>query len=138
QMRALGRADAYRFLRWMPMAVADLAGEWFESEPLRATISAGGLLGSFFGPWSAGSAALLLLLGAAEGHPVASGWFVAGGPGALADAENAAARGAGVETRTNAEVARIDTADTTATGVTLASGEPLTARAVVSSADPKR
>ena len=80
--RALGKADAYRLLRWMPMAVADLVGEWFESEPLRATIAAGGVLGSFLGPWSAGSAALLLLLGAGEGHPVASGWFASGGPGA--------------------------------------------------------
>ena len=79
--RALGKADAYRLLRWMPMAVADLASEWFESEPLRATIAAGGVLGSFLGPWSAGSAAVLLMLGAGEGHPVASGWFVAGGPG---------------------------------------------------------
>jgi phytoene dehydrogenase-like protein len=41
--RALGKADAYRLLRWMPMAVADLASEWFESEPLRATIAAGGV-----------------------------------------------------------------------------------------------
>src|SRR5258706_9907364 len=86
QFRALGKADAYRFLRWMPMAVADLAGEWFDSEPLRATIAAGGVLGSFLGPRSAGSAALLLLLGAREGHPIASGWFIAGGPGALARA----------------------------------------------------
>ena len=39
------------------MAVADFAREWFESEPLRATIAAGGMLGSFLGPWSAGSAA---------------------------------------------------------------------------------
>jgi phytoene dehydrogenase-like protein len=142
QFRALGRADAYRFLRWMPMAVADLAGEWFESEPLRATIAAGGLLGSFLGPWSAGSAALLLLLGATEGHPVASGWFVIGGPGALADALAAAARQAGVEIRTGADVARIDVAagapDAGATGVTLSSGERIDARAVVSNADPKR
>ena len=90
--RALGKADAYRLLRWMPMAVADFAGEWFESEPLRATVAAGGIAGSFLGPWSAGSAAILLLLGAGEGHPVATGWFTAGGPGALADALAAAAR----------------------------------------------
>ena len=104
------------------MAVADLASEWFESEPLRATIAAGGVLGSFLGPWSAGSAAVLLMLGAGEGHPVASGWFVAGGPGALADALAAAARQAGVEIRTGAEVARIEAADGIATGVTLAIG----------------
>ena len=136
--RALGRSDAHRMLRWLPMAVADLAGEWFESEPLRATIAAGGVLGSFLGPWSAGSAAVLLMLGAGEGQPVASGWFVAGGPGALADALEKAARQAGVEIRTGADVARIDVADRTATGVTLASGETIVARAVVSNADPKR
>jgi phytoene dehydrogenase-like protein len=138
KFRALGKPDAYRLLRWLPMAAADLASEWFESEPLRATIAASGILGSFLGPWSAGSAAVLLLLGAGEGHPVASGWFVAGGPGALADALAAAARQAGVELRVDANVARIDAADGAATGVTLASGEQLVSRAVVSNADPKR
>jgi phytoene dehydrogenase-like protein len=136
--RALGKADAYRLLRWMPMAVADLAGEWFESEPLRATVASGGITGSFLGPWSAGTAAILLLLGAGEGHPVATGWLTAGGPGALADALAAAARSSGAEIRTDAEVTRIDVTDETATGVTLASGEQISARAVVSGADPKR
>jgi len=136
--RALGKPDAYRLLRWMPMAAADLASEWFESEPLRATIAAGGVLGSFLGPWSAGSAALLLLLGAGEGHPIASGWFVVGGPGALADALAAAARQAGVEIRTGVEVARIEAADGAASGVTLSTGESIPARAVVSNLDPKR
>jgi phytoene dehydrogenase-like protein len=138
KFRALGAADAHRLLRWLPMAVADFVSEWFESEPLRATIAAGGVLGSFLGPWSAGSTALLLLLGAGEGHPIASGWFVAGGPGALADALGGAAREAGVEVRVDAHVARIDAQDGAASGVTLASGEALTARAVVSSADPAR
>jgi phytoene dehydrogenase-like protein len=136
--RGLGKPDAYRLLRWMPMAAADLVGEWFGSEPLRATIAAGGILGSFLGPWSAGSAAVLLLLGAGEGEPVASGWFVAGGPGALGDALAAAARQAGVEIRTGVEVARIDVTDAAATGVTSSTGETFTARAVVSNADPKR
>ena len=138
RFRALGKPDAYRLLRWMPMAVADLAGEWFESEPLRATVAAGGVLGSFLGPWSAGSAAVLLMLGAGEGQPIASGWFVAGGPGALTEALAAAARQAGVEIRTDTDVARIDATDGGATGVTLASGETIAARAVVSNADPKR
>src|SRR4029077_8262524 len=138
RFRALGKADAYRLLRWMPMAVADLAGEWFESEPLRATVASGGIAGSFLGPWSAGSAAILLLLGAGEGHPVATGWFTAGGPGAPADALAAAARSSGAEIRTDADVTRIDVTDETATGVTLTSGEQMSARAVVSGADPKR
>jgi len=138
KFRALGKADAYRLLRWMPMAVADLVGEWFESEPLRATIAAGGIPGAFLGPRSAGSAAILLLLGAGEGHPVATGWLVGGGPAALADALASAARAAGVEIRTSAEVARIDVTGETASGITLTTGEQIAARAVVSGADPKR
>jgi phytoene dehydrogenase-like protein len=138
RFRALGKADAYRLLRWMPMPAADLVAEWFESEPLRATIAAGGVLGSFLGPWSAGSGALLLLLGAGEGHPIATGWSVVGGPGALADALAAAARQAGAEIRTGADVARIDADDGEIVGVTLSSGESIPARAVVSNADPKR
>ena len=138
RFRALGRVDAYRLLRWMPMAVADLAGEWFESEPLKATIAAGGILGSFLGPRSAGSGAVLLMLGAGEAHPIASGWFARGGAGAVGDAMASAARAAGVEIRTNADVARIAVRDGAATGVALADGKELPARIVVSSVDPKR
>jgi len=139
--RALGRPDAYRLLRWMPMAVADLVGEWFDGEPLRAAIAAGGVLGSFLGPWSAGSAAVLLLLGAAEGHPIASGWFAKGGLSAVIDSLAAAAGAADVEIRTGAagDVAQIDIApDGAATGVTLVSGQQIAARIVASNADPKR
>jgi phytoene dehydrogenase-like protein len=136
--RALGKADAYRLLRWMPMAVADLAGEWFESEPLRAAIAAGGLLGSFLGPRSAGSAAVLLLLGASEGQPVASGWLAQGGTGMVAEALAAAARHHGVAMRTAAEVTRIDVHDGAAAAVVLASGERIAGRVLVSNADPKR
>src|SRR5262245_28417982 len=75
RFRALGKPDAYRLVRYLPMPVADLVAEWFESEPLRAVMAAGGILGSPLGPWSGGSAALLMLLGAAERHPIASGWF---------------------------------------------------------------
>jgi phytoene dehydrogenase-like protein len=138
RFRALGKTDAYRLLRWMPTAVADLAGEWFESEPLKATVAAGGILGSFLGPRSAGSGAVLLMLGAAEGHPVASGWFTRGGIGAVGDALASAARAAGVEIRPGADVARIVIRGGAAAGVALASGGELEARVVVSGADPRR
>lgn len=138
RFRALGRSDAYRLLRWIPMAVADLAAEWFESEPLRATVASGGILGSFFGPRSAGSAALLLWLGAGEGHPIATGWLAKGGTGAVADALANAAREAGAEIRTGADVVHIAVAGGAASGVVLANGEELTARVVVSGLDPKR
>src|SRR5206468_12278140 len=113
-------------------------GEWFESEPLRATIAAGGVLGSFLGPWSAGSAAVLLLLGASEGEPIGNSWLVKGGPGAVADALAAAARESGVEIRTGAEVMQIEVSGGRASAAVIASGDRITASVFVSGADPKR
>ncbi len=138
RFRALARPDAYRLVRWLPMAAADLVGEWFENESLCSLIAAGGILGAFLGPRSAGTANALLLLGAIERHPIATGWFARGGAGAIADALAAAARTAGVEIRTNAEVTQIVVADGRATSVALTTGEEIRATTIVSSADPKR
>jgi phytoene dehydrogenase-like protein len=136
--RALGKADAHRLMRWIPMPVADLMAEWFESEPLRAAVAAGGVLGSFLGPRSAGSSLVLLLLGVTDAHPVANGWCTRGGIGAVSDALAAAARQAGAVIRTDAAVEQIEVAGDAASAVTLASGETVAARAIVSSVDPKR
>jgi phytoene dehydrogenase-like protein len=136
--RALGKADAHRLMRWIPMPVADLVAEWFESEPLRAALAAGGVLGSFLGPRSAGSSLVLLLLGATHEHPIAHGWCTRGGVGAVSDALAEAARQAGAVIRTDAAVERIEVTADAVSAVTLASGEPIAARAVVSSVDPKR
>ena len=65
-IRKLGKKDLYRVLRWGPMAVADLVAEFFDTEPLRATIAARGIFGTFLGPWSAGSALVLMLRAAAD------------------------------------------------------------------------
>jgi phytoene dehydrogenase-like protein len=80
----------------------------------------------------------MLLLGAADADPVATGWFAAGGPRGVADALAAAALAAGAEIRTSVEVARIEVADEAAAGVTLSSGETIAARTIVCSLDPKR
>ena len=136
--RALGKADAHRLMRWIPMPVADLVAEWFESEPLRAVVAADGLLGSFLGPRSAGSSLVLLLLASIHVHPIANGWSSRGGVGAVSDALANAARQAGVIIRTDAPVERIEVTADAASAVTLASGESITSRVIVSSVDPKR
>jgi phytoene dehydrogenase-like protein len=137
-IRKLGKKDMYRVLRWGPMAVADLVAEFFESEPLRATIAARGIFGTFLGPWSAGSALVLLLRAAADATPAGHIQFVYGGVGAVTQAMAAAAKQAGAEIRTGAEVREIRVIDGVATGVVLGSGEEISAKAVVSNADPKR
>jgi phytoene dehydrogenase-like protein len=141
-IRNLGKKDLYRALRWGPMAAADLVAEFFDTEPLRATIAARGIFGTFLGPWSAGSALVLLLRAAADpsSNPAPAGGvqFPAGGAGAITLAMAAAAKQAGAEIRTGADIAEIRVKDGVATGVVLTSGEEISARAVVSNADPKR
>ncbi len=137
-IRKLGKKDMYRLLRWGPMAVADLAAEYFETELLRAVVAARGIFGTFLGPWSAGSALVLLIRAAGDAHPAGSAQFAAGGLGAVTKAMAAAAQGAGAEIRTGAEVIEIAVKDGVATGVVLSTGEEILAKAVISNADPKR
>jgi len=137
-LRNLGKRDMYRVLRWGPMAVADLVAEYFETELLRAVIAARGIFGTFLGPWSAGSSLQLLIRAAGDSHPAGSAFFAAGGMGALTQAMASAAKAAGVEIRTAAEVIEIRVKDGAATGVLLGTGEEINASAVISNADPKR
>jgi phytoene dehydrogenase-like protein len=137
-LRNLGKRDMYRVLRWGPMAVADLVAEYFETELLRAVIAARGIFGTFLGPWSAGSSLQLLIRAAGDSNPAGSAFFAAGGMGALTQAMASAAQATGAEIRTSAEVIEIRVKDGTANGVLLSTGEEITAKAVISNADPKR
>jgi len=137
-IRKLGKKDMFRLLRWGPMAVADLVSEYFETELLRAVIAARGVFGTFLGPWSAGSALVLLIRAAADPHPAGSATFAAGGMGAVTQAMAASAQAAGVEIRMSAEVIEIHVQNGIATGVLLSTGEEILAKAVISNADPKR
>lgn len=137
-MRKLGKKDMYRLLRWGPMAVADLVAEFFETELLRAVVATRGIFGTALGPWSAGSSLVLLIRAAGDSHPAASAHFAVGGIGAITQAMTASAQAAGVEIRTATEVKEISVKDGRATGVVLANGEEISARAVISNADPRR
>ncbi len=137
-LRKLGKKNLYRLLRWGPMAVADLVTEFFETELLRATIAARGIFGTALGPWSAGSSLVLLLRAAGDPHPAGAAGFVAGGAGALTQAMASAAKEAGAEIRTNAEVKEIRVKDGAANGVVFASGDEISAKTVISNADPRR
>lgn len=137
-LRGLGRENTYNLLRWAPMAVADLVGEFFQTELLRAAIAARGILGTALGPWSAGTSLVLLLRAAADRHPAGSNCFASAGIGSITQAMAAAAEKAGAEIRTGTDVIEIRVKNGTAEGVVLSTGEQIRARAVVSSADPKR
>jgi phytoene dehydrogenase-like protein len=136
--RDLGPRTARELTRALPMAVADFVGEWFESDALRGALAARGTLATAMGPWSAGTA-LVLLNDMAEGGggPAGETALVRGGPPALAGALRRAAEAAGAEIRTGEAVASIVSADGAVMGVELASGERVEAQAVASAIDPR-
>jgi phytoene dehydrogenase-like protein len=136
--RRLGRKEMFHLLRWGPMAVADLVAEFFETDLLRATVAARGIFGTFLGPWSAGTGAVLLMRAGAEGHAAGASSFPVGGMGALTQAMASSATQAGAEIRTGAEVTRILVKEGRTTGVALAGGEEVRAGTVISNADPRR
>ncbi|MEY2414038.1 MAG: hypothetical protein QOD84_2644 [Acidobacteriaceae bacterium] len=137
-IRGLGKRDLYRLLRWGPAAIADVVAEYFETELLRATIAARGIFGTFLGPWSAGSALTLLIRAAGDAQAAGAASFAAGGMGAVTQAMASAAKQAGAEIRTDAEVIEVRVHEGAAVSVVLASGEEISAIAIISNADPKR
>jgi phytoene dehydrogenase-like protein len=139
RFRGLGRHDAHTILRVLPMAVADFVAEAFETDSLQAALAWRGVQYTAMGPWSASTAAVLLGDSAGNaGGPAGSTVYAEGGPGALSEALASAARAAGAEIRTGAEVSAIRSRDGRATGVILANGEEIEAVAVVSGIDPKQ
>ncbi|MGA8221532.1 MAG: NAD(P)/FAD-dependent oxidoreductase [Candidatus Acidiferrales bacterium] len=138
KVRGLGKKEMMRLIRWGPMAVADFVAEFFETDLLRSAVAARGIFGAAMGPWSAGSTALLLLRAASDPYPVGNSAYPRGGLGALTEAMAAAAKQAGAEIRTNAEVAQIQVKNGAVTGVVLAGGEEIHSKRVVSGADPRR
>jgi phytoene dehydrogenase-like protein len=137
--RGLGKHDAHTILRVLPMAVADFVAEAFETDAVQAAVAWRGVQYCALGPWSAGTAAVLLFDaagndGGASGQTV----FAEGGPGALSEALASAARAAGAEIRCGAEVTAITSRDGRVTGVALAGGEEIASSVVISGLDPKR
>ena len=137
--RDLG-ADKFHMLhKLLTMSSADYLDGWFESEVLKATKSASGIIGTMLGPRSPGTAYVLLHHYMGELDGVFRAWgFAKGGNGSVSEAIAGAARAAGAEIRCGASVAKVLISGGRATGVVLEGGEEIKARLVVSGADPRR
>src|SRR6266705_2291573 len=137
RFRALADVDRYHQVQLMNMSAVDFLDQWFETDVLKATMSASGIIGTFLGVRSPGTAYVLLHHYMGEIDGAFRSWgFSRGGTGAISLAIAAAAREAGVEIRTEAPVERIKAKNGRATGVVLAGGEEVEATVVLSSADP--
>jgi phytoene dehydrogenase-like protein len=139
KLRKLGRADMTEFLRVMPMSIQDLLDDTFETDALKAAVASGAVRDLRQGPRSGGTTFNLLhyLVGASRGS-VRARPFWTDGPGAFTKAVAAVATGAGAMIRTGTPAQRINVRDHAVTGVTLANGEEVAAKTVISTADPRR
>jgi phytoene dehydrogenase-like protein len=130
--------DKYNQVQLMTMSAVDFLDQWFETDVLKATMSASGIIGTFLGVRSPGTAYVLLhhYMGEIDGAFRAWG-FARGGTGAISNAIGEAAREAGAEIRTKAAIARILVRGSKAVGVALTSGDELYADVISSSVDPR-
>ena len=137
--RSLGAERFHALYKLMTMSSADYLDEWFEFDTLKATKSASGIIGTFLGPRSPGTAYVLLhhYMGEIDGAFRAWG-FQKGGTGGISEAIGNAARALGAEIRTGAAVEQVLVKDGRVTGVALASGEEIAAPIVASGLDPRQ
>ena len=137
--RQFGEKYFYLMHKLMTMSSADFLDEWFETECLKATMSASGIIGTFLGPRSPGTAYVLLhhYMGEIDGNFRAWG-FQRGGMGGVSDACANAAKHYGAEIRLEAPVSQIIVKHGQAKGVALNDGEEIYADVVATSLDPKR
>ena len=138
RFQKLPPADQYNQIQLMTMSAVDFLDQWFETDVLKATMSASGIIGTFLGVRSPGTAYVLLHHYMGEIDGAFRSWgFARGGTGAISNAIAAAAREAGAEIRLEAPVAKILVAGNRATGVVLANGDEIQAPIVCSSVDPR-
>jgi phytoene dehydrogenase-like protein len=137
RFRSLSSDERYTLVQLMTMSAADFLDQWFETDALKATMSASGIIGTFLGIRSPGTAYVLLHHYMGEIDGAFRSWgFSRGGTGAISNAIAAAAREAGVEIRTDAAVEKIVVKGNRASGVALKTGEEISAHVVSSSVDP--
>src|SRR5271155_2950392 len=137
RFQSLPADDKYNLVQLMTMSAADFLDQWFETDVLKATMSASGIIGTFLGIRSPGTAYVLLHHYMGEIDGAFRSWgFSRGGTGAISNAIAGAAKEAGVEIRTEAAVNRILIKNGVAQGVVLEGGEEIYADVVSSSVDP--
>ncbi|HYV20686.1 MAG TPA: NAD(P)/FAD-dependent oxidoreductase [Verrucomicrobiae bacterium] len=138
RLKNLPYEDRYNLIQLMTMSAADFLDQWFETPALKGTMSASGIIGTFLGVRSPGTAYVLLhhYMGEIDGAFRAWG-FAKGGTGAISNAIGSSAAALGVEVRREAPVARIIVKHGKTVGVALESGDEIHADLVSSSLDPR-
>ena len=138
-VRGLGWKHIAQLVRILPMSISDLLDEWFQSDIVKGAIAASAIIYSSLGPQEINSTAYTFLHNWSISNTdlFRSSGQVKGGMGTLTQALAMAAKSLGADIRTNAEVIRINIQDEKAVGVTLANGDLISAKVVISATDAR-
>src|SRR5215475_2849567 len=104
----MGERQMYEIIRFWTMSIGDFLDEYFEHPRWKGFSAASSIIGTALGPYSPGTAYVLLhhYMGEVDGQIGAWG-FARGGMGSVSKAIAAAATEAGAEIRTSAEVEKL-------------------------------
>src|SRR3954466_6660303 len=137
RFQKLSSDDKYNQIQLMTMSAVDFLDQWFETDVLKATMSASGIIGTFLGVRSPGTAYVLLHHYMGEIDGAFRSWgFARGGTGAISNSIADAAREAGAEIRTESPIAKVIVKQGRAVGVVLENGDEIYADVISSSVDP--
>src|ERR1700760_1981372 len=137
RFQGMSSEDKYNQVQLMTMSAIDFLDQWFETDVLKATMSASGIIGTFLGVRSPGTAYVLLHHYMGEIDGAFRSWGLArGGTGAISNSIADAAREAGAEIRTESPIEKIVVKNGRATGVVLQNGDEIFGNVVSSSIDP--
>ena len=134
-IRMMGGKDMMRIIRGIPMTAEEFVDEWFESDAVKAAVASLGIHGFTLGVMGAGTGYTLMHNWANRGG--LSHVSVNGGVGKITEALASAVKSFGGEIRTGAEVTGIQVDTFTCKGVVLKNGEEISAKNIISAADPK-
>ncbi len=138
RFQGLASEDKYNQVQLMTMSAVDFLDQWFETDVLKATMSASGIIGTFLGVRSPGTAYVLLHHYMGEIDGAFRSWgFARGGTGAISNAIAEAARELGAEIRTQSPIVKIIVKNGRAQGVALQNGDEFYADVISSSVDPR-
>jgi phytoene dehydrogenase-like protein len=138
RFRALSGHDRANQLQLLTMSAIDFLDQWFETDVLKATMAASGIIGTFLGVRSPGTAYVLLHHYMGEIDGAFRSWGLSkGGTGRVSEAIASAAHAAGAEIKISAPVKNILIENGQATGVVLENGDYYLGNTVLSSVDPR-
>ena len=139
ELGGIGEKEIHETIRFWTMSVRDYLEEYFESEVIKAHMAGSAIIGTALGPYSPGSAYVLLhhYMGEVDGNVGAWG-YARGGMGSITQAMSKSLISNGGNIKAGSAVKNILVKNNRSYGLVLENGDEIYADKIVSNLDVKR